>query len=354
MLTQYCWPRVVPSLHFRRTARRFPVGGPIYVRSTECACRLSSLSDSLIKSLRSDEIKEGTYASSLLLWSFIQTLSGNNNAIRTAVGWTFPNGVTNPLSDPVVFADLHLFAARWALNDGNLEAARDNVDKAIASTLSLTFEHYDAPRLIVRSALLLLESYDTERALRLLVQAEPLLLRIPENSLLGCEYLEVRGLLLATIGDFNSAARDFQAAIEKLERQQARTRTKSFFMAALYNDLLGVQAIRGDVEAIKRLLQTHPLAASKPEKQSGVGYFADRQRVSRFQSPRNSHACLSATSRTRDGATSSFIHRGGRAYQRGFREVSDFRLGRFRGCAQERVKSQSIRYFWSASARKLA
>jgi hypothetical protein len=46
-------------------------------------------------------------------------------------------------------------------------------------------------------------------------------------------------------------------------------------MASLYNDLLAVQAIRGDVEATKKLLQTHPLAALKSEI-IGRGYFADR------------------------------------------------------------------------------
>jgi hypothetical protein len=241
----------------------------------ECARDVLASSDSLIKSLQASEVKNNTYASSLLVWSYLQTISGNNGPMQKAVGSAFPDGVTSSLWNPVVFADLHILAAQRAMSVGDFSASRDHLDKALGSALSLQYERFDAPRLIVRIAGLMSESFDVERALRLLTAAEPVLRHIPQDSLLYCEYLQLRAGVSATLKNFDGAANDLRTILEKLDKLQAKPSLIAFLKAGTYNDLLGVEVVRADRESVGRLLEKHPVALAKPTILKR-GYFADR------------------------------------------------------------------------------
>lgn len=247
----------------------------IAIQDPDCARDILGLSDRLIKSLPATEVDRSTYGRSLLLWSFLQTWSFDSNSIQKAVGSAFPDGVTSSVADPVLFADLHILAARQAINANNYEAARDHVDKALASTLSLQYVRLDAPRLIVQIAWLLIDSYDVERAARLLATAEPLLRLIPEDSLLFCDYLIVRAELSGILGDFDNDTKDLKVVLSKLDKLQSKPAQKANIKAQAFNELLALEALRGNRDEVRRLLDSHPIAATRAAIVKR-GYFADR------------------------------------------------------------------------------
>ena len=126
-----------------------------------------------------------------------------------------------PSSDPLLFAELQLLAAQRARRVSDFEASRDHLDKALVATFSLVgSSRCDAARLLVRIIGQLLDNYDTERALRVLAAADPLLLTIPSDSFLFVEFLLLRAHLMAYGRDYAGAAKVLQLALSKLDRLQ--------------------------------------------------------------------------------------------------------------------------------------
>ena len=186
----------------------------------------------------------------------------------------FPIKLVNAVNNPLLFAELQLLAARRSRLVFDFEASRDHLDKALASVLSMTYERFDAARLLVRIAGQLLENYDAERALRLVAAAEPLLLTIPPDSFLAYELLQLRATLVGYRKDLGQASKDLRQALAKLERLQLAPPRKSFLKSMAYNELLGAEVLRGDRDAARDLLQSHPLQASR-DAILKRGYFAD-------------------------------------------------------------------------------
>jgi hypothetical protein len=73
---------------------------------------------------------------------------------------------------------------------------------------------------------------------------------------------------------FDVLADGLRNQIAKLDQLQLAPALASSLKAAASNDLLGVDALRGDHEALRKLLQLHPLAAAKPAILNR-GYFID-------------------------------------------------------------------------------
>ncbi|MBY0318002.1 MAG: CHAT domain-containing protein [Reyranella sp.] len=179
------------------------------------------------------------------------------------------------VQDPRLFAELQLLAARKARGASNFEASLDHLDKALIATFSLTGpSRFDASRLLVRTIGQLMESFDAERALRLLAAADPLLKTIPSNSYLWLEFLELRAHLMAYDSDFIGAAKVLRLALPALDRLQLQPERKLALQAGFYNNLLGLEALNGNFDAVRDLLKSHPLAAAKSAIISR-GYFAN-------------------------------------------------------------------------------
>ena len=229
----------------------------------DCARDITALTRDPRNALAPSDIQPATAGYSLLLWAFVETATGNYQSTAYALGEGFPLHLVNAMSDPLLFAELKLLAARRSRLVLDFEASRDHLDKALASTLSLKSESFDASRLLVRIAGQLLENYDTERALRLVAAAEPLLGTIPPESFLAYEFLQLRSVLAGYRKDFKAVSQGLRQAIEKLDRLQAQPAWKLVLKANAYNELLGAEVMRDDREAARNLLQSHPLAAAK-------------------------------------------------------------------------------------------
>lgn len=179
------------------------------------------------------------------------------------------------VSEPILFAELQLLAAQRARRLSDFEVSRDHLDKALVATFSLTgADRYDASRLLVRIIAQLLGNYDIERALRLLAAADPLLKTIPSDSFTAFEFLRLRADLMAYGRDYAGAAKVLQLALSKLDRQQLRPTYKLALQVSAYNDLLGLEILRGGFDVARDLLKSHPLMAAKADILSR-GYFAD-------------------------------------------------------------------------------
>ena len=179
------------------------------------------------------------------------------------------------VDDPLLFADLQLLAARRSRLLSDFIAARDHLDEALVSTLSLTGQSAaHAPRLILRIAIELLENDEIERTLRLVAAADPILQRIPSDSSLYYDLLQLRATLLGYRKHFAGASNELHLAIATLDRLQMREPVKAILQSQAYNELLGLEVLRGDLAAALSLLQLHPLMAAR----SAIlqrGYFVD-------------------------------------------------------------------------------
>jgi CHAT domain-containing protein len=238
----------------------------------ECARDLAS-HDS-IKTLAPSDAQPLTVGYGILLWSYNEIMAGNYQSTAYVLDSGFPITLVNAVRDPVLFAELQLLAAKRSRLVFDFEASRDHLDKALVTTLSLRNERLDASRLIVRIAGQLLENFDVERALRLAAAADPLLQTIPPDSFLAYEFLQLRAALLGYRKDFAGASNDLRLSLTKLDRLQLRAPFKSALKSATYNSLLGLEVLRGDHDAARDLLQSHPLMDAKPAILQR-GYFAD-------------------------------------------------------------------------------
>ena len=208
-----------------------------------------------------------------LLWTSIHVMTGQ--PVEPIFKGKFPLERINPATDPVLFAELQLLAALQARLAFDFSASREHVDKALASTLSLGFERFDAPRLIVRIAQQLRHNYDVERAQRLLAAADPVLQTIRVDSLLAYDFLQLRAVLLGhNHQNYAEVSQDLRRALSMLDRLQLRPERRSYLKADTQSYLLGIEVLRGDRAAAQSLLQSHPLMAAKPSILTR-GYFAD-------------------------------------------------------------------------------
>ena len=227
-----------------------------------------------LSAVPASELQPATATHGLLLLAFIEISTGHYQSVATELDEGFPIKLVNAVNNPLLFAELQLLAARRSRLVLDFEASRDHLDKALASVLSMTYERFDAARLLVRIAGQLLENYDVERALRLVVAAEPFLLTIPPNSFLAYELLQLRATLVGYRKDLGQASRDLRQALATLEQLQLAPPRKSFLKSMAYNELLGAEVLRGDRDAARNLLQSHPLQASR-DAILKRGYFAD-------------------------------------------------------------------------------
>ena len=240
----------------------------------DCARDVTALTHDPRNALPPSEVQPATAGYGLLLWSFTEITTGNYQSTASALGAGFPLKIANAVGNPSLFAELQLLAARRSRLVFDYEASRDHLDKALASVLSMTFERFDAARLVVRIAGQLLENYDAERALRLVAAAEPLFQAIPPNSFLAYELVQLRATLAGYAKDFVQVSKDLHLVLAKLAQLQLRPPIRSFLEASAYNELLGAEVLRGDRDAARNLLQTHPLQVSR-EAILKRGYFAD-------------------------------------------------------------------------------
>ena len=217
--------------------------------------------DALLKTPGAD--RSSVYRNLLLIASY-QVAIGD---YETLAGLLTPDAIAKAVSavqDPLLFAELQLVAAQRARRVSDFEASRDHLDKALIATLSLVGpSRYDASRLLVRIIRQLVENFDTERALRLLAAADPLLETIPSESSLGLEFLELRAELMAYGRDYAGAAKVLRLALSTLDRLQLQPAHKLALQVATYNNLLGLEVSSGHFDAARDLLESHPLAAAK-------------------------------------------------------------------------------------------
>ena len=111
----------------------------------------------------------------------------------------------------------------------------------------------------------LLDNHDTERALRVLAAADPLLLTIPSDSFLFVEFLLLRAHLIAYGRDYAGAAKVMHLALAKLDRLQLGPGHKLAIQVSAYNHLLGLEILRGGFDTARDLLKSHPLMAAKAD-----------------------------------------------------------------------------------------
>jgi CHAT domain len=240
----------------------------------DCARELTALTLDPRNAVPPSDVQPATAAYGLLLWSFIEVTTGHYQSVASALDERFPIKLANAVNNPSLFAELQLLAARRSRLVFDFEASRDHLDKALASVLSMTWERFDAARLVVRIAGQLLDNYDAERALRLVAAAEPLLQAVPPNSVLAYELLQLRATLAGYRKDFGQVSKDLHLALATLEQLQLGPPLKSFLKSSAYNELLGAEVLRGDRDAARNLLQSHPLQAGR-EAILQRGYFAD-------------------------------------------------------------------------------
>ena len=74
--------------------------------------------------------------------------------------------------------------------------------------------------------------------------------------------------------DYAGAAKVLQLALSKLDRLQLRPAHKLALQVSAYNDLLGLEILRGSFDTARDLLKSHPLMAAKAEILAR-GYFAN-------------------------------------------------------------------------------
>jgi hypothetical protein len=240
----------------------------------DCARDVNALTHDPRNAMPPSEVQPATVACGLMLWSFIEITMGHYQSVASVLGEGFPLKLVNAGNDPSLFAELQLLAARRSRLVFDFEASRDHLDKALAGVLSMTGERIDAARLVVRIAGQLLDNYDAERALRLVAAAEPLLQAVPPKSFLAYELRQLRATLAGYRKDFGEVSKEFHLALATLEQLQLAPSTKSFLEASTYNELLGAEVLRGDRDAARKLLQAHPLQASR-DAILQRGYFAD-------------------------------------------------------------------------------
>lgn len=202
------------------------------------------------------------------LASFLHAGSGNAHVVDATLRRGLPPGFIPAIGDGVPFAELELAMSRQARLAGDFDAAREHIDKAIAATLSLVDQPFEAPRLIVNAGWQLLDTYDAERALRLVAAAEPLLRQIPGDSLLAHQWLMVQATLAGYRKDFAAASRHYREALAVLDRLQLRPGFKAFQETYAYSLLIGSELMRrdrpaADGQAVAELLAAHPLAANR-------------------------------------------------------------------------------------------
>jgi CHAT domain-containing protein len=229
----------------------------------DCARDVLTAAFPFMESLPQSQWDRSTAGYNLLLGLFLQIMTGDYQSPAQFLDSSSIVRAATSVRDPVLFAELHLLAAKRSRLVSDFEASRDHLDKALVSTLSLRLQGFEAHRLIVRIAGQLLENDDIERALRLVAAAEPLLQTIPPDSLLAYDYLQLRAALHGYHKDFASASKDLHLALAKLERLQLREPLKSAMRSGTYNELLGLEVLRGDQDSARNLLQSHPLMSSK-------------------------------------------------------------------------------------------
>jgi hypothetical protein len=258
----------------RQSAFQIAVRVCVTLLDLDCARELTALTFDPRNAMPPSEVQPATAAYGLMLWSFIEITTGHYQSVASALDEGVLLKLADAVGNPSVFAELQLLAARRSRLVFDFEASRDHLDKALASVLSMTWERLDVARLLVRIANQLLENYDAERALRLAAAAEPLFQAIPPNSFLAYELVQLRATLAGYRKDFGQVSKDLHLALAKLEQLQLAAPIKSFLKASAYNELLGAEVLRGDRDAARNLLQSHPLQANR-EAILKRGYFAD-------------------------------------------------------------------------------
>mgnify|MGYP001340859137 CR=1 FL=1 len=197
------------------------------------------------------------------LASFLHAGSESAHMAEPMLRRGLPPGFIPAMEDGVPFIEVELAMSRQARLAGDFDAARDHLDKAIAATLSLIDQPFEAPRLIVQAVQQLLANYDAERALRLVAAAEPLLRQIPKDSLLAWQWLALQATLAGYRKDFAAASRHYSDSLALLERLQLRPGFKAFQEKFTHSLLIGSELMRGDERAVDELLASHPLTPAR-------------------------------------------------------------------------------------------
>lgn len=240
----------------------FEFSARLCIALSDVDCAVALLSRNAVKDHNFANANPSAKGYLMLLVSWVKLATGSYRPEDHLAG-RIP-AVISPLTEPVLFAEMHLLAARQSQLGFDLQASREHVDKALASVLSMQTERFDAPRLLVRIAGQLLDTYDVERAMRLVAAAEPLLRTIRRDSVQHFELLQLNARLHGYRKDFAAVLRDLRLALSLLERLQLEPGRKTEMKSAIYNDLLGAEAMQDNRAALRDLLRSHPLQTTKP------------------------------------------------------------------------------------------
>ncbi|MBI2741827.1 MAG: CHAT domain-containing protein [Rhodospirillales bacterium] len=233
----------------------------------DCAHDLLAISlphlDALLKTPNPDRL---TVSHNVLLMTSHMVATGDYETSARFLTPGFIAEAASVIQDPLLFAELQLLSAQRARGVSDFAASRDHLDKALVATFSLVgSSRFNASRLLVRTIGQLANNYDTERALRLLAASDALLQTIPSDSSLFLEFLLLRADLMAFGRNYAGAAEVMRLALTKLERLQLGSKHKLAIRVSAYNNLLGLEILRGRFDAARELLKSHPLMAGKAE-----------------------------------------------------------------------------------------
>ncbi|MBV8188594.1 MAG: CHAT domain-containing protein, partial [Alphaproteobacteria bacterium] len=233
----------------------------VTVMDAECAHDLLAISLPVFTAMpkeRAEQAVMGGYL--LMLHGLQQQLTGGQAEL---FGPAFPNPSVNPIRDPVLFAELHLLAARQARERSDFAASRDHLDKSLIATLALENDRVNALRLLVRIATGLLDDFEVERAVRLFAAATPLFSYIPPQSLLAYEYDQLVGRLAGYRKAFDLVATTLHHSLDLLQTLELRPALQRELVAAAYTEFVPVELLGGRPDAARALLQSHPLANAR-------------------------------------------------------------------------------------------
>lgn len=237
-------------------------------------CARGVLGQPLLREFTPERIYPQTAGALVLLVAWVKAMHGDDHDARRLAENGIPKAMATPLSNPVLFAEFAVLAAQQARRANNFALSRGYLDQALAATLSLQDERYDAVALLLRIIRQHIANFDAERALRLFAAAEPLFEAVPRASLLHADMLALRAELHGYRDDLESAGTDLVAVVERLRDLQLDPDIRDPWRADAYSQLVAIEMLQGRRDLADGFLRLHPLAPRRAEIQAR-GRFAD-------------------------------------------------------------------------------
>ena len=224
------------------------------------ACGAAVLNQPMVTGFAPDRSDPQTGGSLILLSSWVDAVTGNDDGARRLADSGIPASLATPLSHPLLFAELALLAGQQARRASNFALSRGYLDRALAATLSLQTAPYEARGLVLRIVRQHVANYDAERALRLFAAAGALFEAIPRASLQYAEFLGLRAELHGYRGDLVAASADLVSLLGQLRGLQLAPGAREAMRADAYSQLIALESVRGHHDLAEGFLRLHPLA----------------------------------------------------------------------------------------------